>query len=111
MCYIQKGWFFMNLNLMKTLKSIERSLSKEKVTIEELKKTYEQTLRLKSQLISVIYDMEHFSFSKKIQNKEISTENFSYINKRTVTLVINESLPPIKRAYNGSRRALGGYDT
>lgn len=88
MCYIQKGWFFMNLNLMKTLKSIERSLSKEKVTIEELKKAYEQTLRLKSQLTSVIYDMDHFSFSKKVQNEEISTENFSYINKRTVTLVI-----------------------
>ena len=96
MCYIQKGWFFMNLNLMKTLKSIERSLSKEKVTIEELKKTYEQTLRLKSQLISVIYDMEHFSFYKQVQNKEISTKNFSYINKRMVTLVINEPLPPLK---------------
>lgn len=86
----------MNLNLMKTLKSIECCLSNENITINELKKAYEQALRLRSQLISVIYDMEQYIISKQTPNEAISEAIIPDTNKRIVTLVINEPLPALK---------------
>ena len=51
----------MDLNLMKTLKLIEKLISEaDFINIEKLKKAYSQTLKLRSQLISVIYDIEEY---------------------------------------------------
>lgn len=55
----------MKLNLVKTLKSIEKYLMKTRPTVEELKKAYDLTLRLRSQLLSVIYDMEQYVVRKE----------------------------------------------
>lgn len=85
----------MDLNLMKTLKSIEKLISEaDFINIEKLKKAYSQTLKLRSQLISVIYDIEEYiEIKDKETGKQKSTQN---INKRAVTLVINEPLPSMK---------------
>ena len=57
------------------------------INIEKLKKAYSQTLKLRSQLISVIYDIEEYiEIKDKETGKQKSTQN---INKRAVTLVIN----------------------
>ena len=51
----------MKLDLMKTLKRIEKNINfKGKIDVGKLKVAYEETLRLRSQLIAVIYDKEHF---------------------------------------------------
>ena len=51
----------MDLNLMKTLKSIEKLISEaDFINVEKLKKAYAETLKLRSQLISVIYDIEEY---------------------------------------------------
>lgn len=86
----------MNLNLMKTLKSIEHYLAKENITIGELEKAYEQTLRLRSQLTSVMYDMEQYIIAKNVQNKTNSASIFPCADKRIVKLIINEPLPALK---------------
>ena len=51
----------MYINLWETLKKIENQLPEDK-TLEpaQLEKAYELTLRLRSQLIAVQYDMEQF---------------------------------------------------
>lgn len=74
--YLDKGFLICNIN------------------IEKLKKAYSQTLKLRSQLISVIYDIEEYiEIKDKETGKQKSTQN---INKRAVTLVINEPLPSMK---------------
>lgn len=87
----------MYLNLRKTLNSIERALPQEGVpNLKKLERAYEQTLRLRSQLLSVMYDVQQF-----IQVKEAPDEKPEVIpsqteNKRMVTLVIPEPLPAVK---------------
>ena len=78
----------MDLNLMKTLKSIEKLISEaDFINIEKLKKAYSQTLKLRSQLISVIYDIEEYI---EIKDKEKVNQNVARnTDKRSVTLVIN----------------------
>lgn len=61
----------MYLNLRKTLNSIERALPEEgESDLKKLERAYEQTLRLRSQLLSVMYDIQQF-----IQVKEVSKED------------------------------------
>ena len=51
----------MNINLKKTIAQIERHLPDNGIaSINQLRKMYDLTLRLQSQLLSVIYDMETF---------------------------------------------------
>ena len=78
----------MDLNLNKTLKSIEKLISEaDFINIEKLKKAYSQTLKLRSQLISVIYDIEEYIEVKDKQTeKQKSTQN---TDKNSVALVIN----------------------
>lgn len=85
----------MDLNLMKTLKSIEKIISEADFTnVEKLKKAYLQTLKLRSQLISIIYDIEEYIENK---DKERGNQNaFQNTDKNLVTLVINEPLPSMK---------------
>ena len=85
----------MDLNLMKTLKSIEKLINEaDFIDAEKLKKAYSQTLKLRSQLISVIYDIEEYI---EIKDKEAGKQNaFQNIDKDSITLVINEPLPSMK---------------
>lgn len=87
----------MKLDLMKTLKRIEKNINfKGKTDVDKLKIAYEDTLRLRSQLIAVIYDKEHFIhipcyiFNPDFFNCECKEK------KKSVTLTINEPLPSTK---------------
>ena len=94
---IQKGWHFMNLNLMKTLKNIEKKIAGDRIPkIEDLEKAYEHTLRLRSQLISVIYDIQQYvDVNNPKVNVPIKTTGYD-ADKNTVVLTISEPLPAIK---------------
>ena len=51
----------MNICLKKTITQIERYLPDgDGMNVDQLRKMYDLTLRLQSQLLSVIYDMETF---------------------------------------------------
>ncbi len=62
------------------------------INLSNLKKAYEQTLRIRSQLISVVYDIEQYIEPRKSQASEQVVNN----NKEIVTLTINEPLPAQK---------------
>ena len=87
----------MKLDLMKTLKRIEKNINfKGKTDVEKLKIAYEDTLRLRSQILSVIHDEEAFCLlGKFIYDGDLGdydTKN----KKKSVTLTINEPLPSTK---------------
>lgn len=85
----------MNISLKKTVAQIERCLPDTSVAnANQFRKMYDLTLRLQSQLLSVIYDMETFGGStKQIANEYSSGENKNSV----VTLTITEPLPSMKR--------------
>ncbi len=87
----------MNLNLMKTLKNIEKMITGDRIPkIEELEKAYEYTLRLRSQLISVIYDIRQYVDTDN-PKENISAKACGYhADKKAVVLTIREPLPAIK---------------
>ena len=83
----------MYINLRKTLNQIENALPPEGVQdVIKLQKAYELTLRLRSQIIGIIYDMKQYTGSAEIDipYQEVSDK------KQTVTLIIPEPLPGIK---------------
>lgn len=83
----------MYINLRKTLGQIEKALPNEGVSdIITLQKAYDFTLRLRSQIIGVIYDMKQYG--EPIENKTLKQENRD--NKQMVTLIIPEPLPGMK---------------
>lgn len=87
----------MKLDLMKTLKRIEKNINfKDKTDVKKLKVAYEETLRLRSQLLSIIHDKESFLIlGKCIYDGDLGdydTKN----KKKSVTLTINEPLPSTK---------------
>ena len=86
----------MYIDLMKTLKKIEGQLSKNKTPeLAQLEKAYEQTLRLRSQLIAVRYDMEQFGMAAATPtNKDRAL--ISQTDKKMVVLTIPEPLPARK---------------
>lgn len=85
----------MNICLKKTIAQIERCLPDSgKVNTAQLRKMYDLTLRLQSQLLSVIYDIETFGGSaERIANAHSSGKNKNSV----VTLTIAEPLPSVKR--------------
>ena len=85
----------MNILLKKTIAQIERCLSDGGgANAEQLRKMYDLTLRLQSQLLSVVYDMETFGGSKEqIANAHSSGEN----KDSAVTLTVVGPLPSMKR--------------
>lgn len=86
----------MYINLWKTLKKIEKFLPEnESVDITQLEKAYELTLRLRSQLIAVRYDMEQFGTATSAPVKE-PVPPFSQTEKKMVHLLIPEPLPARK---------------
>ena len=83
----------MYINLRKTLTQIEKALPQEGVQdLTKLQKAYDITLRLRSQIIGVIYDMKQYNglIANDSPRQEISH------NKQMVTLIIPEPLPGIK---------------
>ncbi len=87
----------MYINIEKTLATISRDLLKEKgPRIAELKRAYAQTLRLQSQLLSLIYDAE--AFGRMSQPKPFAWEIASGMNSGAeVILTVQEPLPSMKR--------------
>lgn len=85
----------MNINLKKTIAQVEHCLSDNGATdTSQLRKMYDLTLRLQSQLLSVIYDVETFGGSaERIANVRSSGKNKNSV----VTLRIAEPLPSMKR--------------
>ena len=82
----------MYINLRKTLTQIEKALPQEGVLdLSKLQKAYDTTLRLRSQIIGVIYDMKQYSAA---ENNSPKPEN--EIQKQMVTLIIPEPLPGMK---------------
>ena len=83
----------MYINLKKTLSQIEKALPQEGVQdLSKLQKAYEVTLRLRSQIIGVIYDMKQYSgpADNNSPKQEIGCNN-----KQVITLIIPEPLPGI----------------
>ena len=84
----------MYIDLKKTLSQIEHTLPQEGVQdLSKLQKAYELTLRLRSQIIGVIYDMKQYSDTTINNSPKQEHRN---LNKQTVTLIIPEPLPGIK---------------
>ena len=86
----------MHIDLRKTLRMIEKQLP-ENVLIEpeQLEKAYELTLRLRSQLIAVRYDMEQFGLAAVAPAVE-PVDQFPQAEKKMVVLTIPEPLPARK---------------
>lgn len=85
----------MNISLKKTVAQIEQCLPDNGIAnAGKLRKMYDLTLRLQSQLLSVIYDMESFGGSaERIANTHSGGENKDSV----VMLTITEPLPSVKR--------------
>ena len=94
MYYSQKGCRYLYINLRKTLTQIEKALPQEGVQdISKLQKAYDFTLRLRSQIIGVIYDMKQYS---ETSEKGVVKQENSKCSKQSVTLIIPEPLPGMK---------------
>ena len=86
----------MYINLWKTLKKIEDQLPEDKTPEPaQLEKAYELTLRLRSQLIAVQYDMEQFGMGTVSPVDEPVTQP-PQTEKKMVVLTIPEPLPARK---------------
>lgn len=87
----------MNINLKKTVTQIDRYLPDSgEVNFAQLHRMYELTLRLQSQLLSVIYDVETFGGSSARGN--LAQEQSHGVNDgASVTLAIFEPLPSMKK--------------
>ena len=87
----------MNTLIRQTLSRLERCLPKNGAAKPtDLRKMYDLTLRLQSQLLGVIYDME--AFSPTARQESLAPSHSTGINqKRGVTLTIYEPLPSMKR--------------
>ena len=87
----------MNIAIQKTLLQIQNCLPDNgRAGTAELRKMYDLTLRLQSQLLGVIYDME--TFSPTAQQEPLARSHSRGVNtNRIVTLTINESLPVMKK--------------
>jgi len=83
----------MNINLQTTLRAIDKKLSLPD-TPENLRKAYDQTLRLRNQLLGVINDREAFGISDGV--KLADTLSDGHAMPESVTLTIREPLPSMK---------------
>lgn len=86
----------MNISIKKTVLQIDRCLPDSgKTDIAQLHRMYGLTLRLQSQLLSVIYDMETFGGTghRRIEDAHSTGTNEAQV----VTLTIQEPLPSMKK--------------
>lgn len=75
----------MNISLKKTIAQIDRCLAEGSgASADQLHKIYDLTLRLQSQLLSVIYDMETFGGSaERVANVHSGGKNKDSVSART----------------------------
>lgn len=86
----------MNIDLRKTIRAIERHLPEDGTAgTTELRKMYDLTLRLQSQLLGVIYDREAFSPTAG-QERLAVAHSAGQNDGRTVTLTVHEAMPAMK---------------
>ena len=86
----------MYIDLMKTLRKIEKMLPGNEVQdTAQLEKAYELTLRLRSQLIAVQYDMEQFGMGTVPPVDELVGQ-LPQTEKKMIVLTIPEPLPARK---------------
>ena len=87
----------MNISLKKTIAQLDRCLQDGgEIDIVRLHRMYDLTLRLQSQLLSIIYDMEIFGGTgpkERLTQKQSCGRNDGI----SVTLTIDEPLPSMKR--------------
>jgi len=85
----------MNIDFSKPLRAIERKLTAEDVSVEDLRRAYGDVLRLRSQLLGVIYDREMFGLhGDDVTLAEQQTSGLAISD--AVLLAIAESLPSTK---------------
>ena len=89
----------MYIDLRKTLAEIGECLpEKDAPTPKQLQRMYELTLRLQSQELAVIYDMEAFGSPAAQEQRTIAQQHSSGENRNdVVTLRIDEPLPATKK--------------
>lgn len=86
----------MNIPINETLKQMERCSEGNGVSAKQLRKMYDLTLKLQSQLLGVIYDIE--TFTPDPSAERIASEHACGVNGgKAVILTIAEPLPPMKR--------------
>ena len=87
----------MNIDLKKTITQIDRCLPDSgEVDLARFHKVYELTLRLQSQLLAMIYDVETFGGSS-VQENLAWSQSHGVNSGASVTLTIHESLPSMKK--------------
>ena len=87
----------MRIDLHETLRKIEKNLPEDKViTFKMLEQAYGHTMRLRSQILSVMYDMVDFGPAKRAIAKALGAASSQTENKNLVRLVIPEPLPARK---------------
>ena len=86
----------MYIDLMKTLRKIEKLLQEDEVqNAAQLEKAYALTLRLRSQLIAVRYDVEQFG-KAAVTPVDEPVKQLPQTEKKMVVLTIPEPLPARK---------------
>lgn len=87
----------MNISLKKTITQIDRCLPDSgEVDLARLHRMYELTLRLQSQLLAVIYDVETFQASAT-RGSLVREHSHGMNDGSAVTLTIHEPLPSMKK--------------
>ena len=89
----------MYIDLKKTLEEISRCLpEKGAPTPKQLQRMYELTLRLQSQELAVLYDMEAFGSPVTQEQRTLAQQHSGGENRNgVVTLKIDEPLPSMKK--------------
>ena len=87
----------MYLNLKTTVKRIEKLITEANgIDEKKLTRAYEETLRLRSQLIGILDDLDDYGLSLGTEREAPSVAIANNTNKRVVTFKINEPLPALK---------------
>ena len=87
----------MFLNLKTTLKKIEKLITEANgIDEKKLTRAYEETLRLRSQLIGILDDIEEFAPMRQTENSSVPSPQTEMVDKRVVVIKINEPLPALK---------------
>ena len=84
----------MNVEITKTLKKLELSLSNSDLTHNDLCKSYEISIRLRSQFLGLIYEKEMFNSTGGLRIAD--TLATGKADEEMVMLIINEPLPSLK---------------
>ena len=87
----------MFLNLKTTLKKIEKLITEANgIDEKKLTRAYEETLRLRSQLIGILDDIEEFAPMRQTENSSVPSPQTEMVDQRVVVIKINEPLPALK---------------